>query len=235
VCGQSVSPLSSDRQLEQFQQSHQERCGRKPDPVGLYADVVADALSLPACPDQKTAYSVLEALRFGATRVLDMHMDDLQVLVVGYVDRDEVDGLLWDPMPGGSGLLDLVCERFEEVVQVAREVVDKCPSACDTSCVDCLQTFRNGFYHKHLDRKVASERLAAWGSAAVFTHAIPAVMPAGGPEGANQPVNEAERRLRHLLLAAGFEEGVRATAQAGQGHRDDDAGRHLQGAAPRRR
>ena len=67
-------------------------------------NVVADALSLPACEDAKTAYSVLEALRFGATQVLDMHMDDLQVLVIGHVDREQVDGLLWDPMPGGSGV-----------------------------------------------------------------------------------------------------------------------------------
>lgn len=105
VCGQSLSPLSSDRQREQFEKTHEERCGRKPAPIGFYADVVADALSLPACPDQRTAYSVLEALRFAATRVLDMHMEDLQILVVGHVDRDDVDAILWDPMPGGSGLL----------------------------------------------------------------------------------------------------------------------------------
>src|SRR5436189_64315 len=83
-----------------------------------------DVLSLPACADQRTAYSVLEALRFAAARVLDMHLEDLQILVIGYVDRDEVDALLWDPMPGGSGLLDQICERFEEITQVAREVVE---------------------------------------------------------------------------------------------------------------
>jgi len=208
VCGQSVSPLSSDRQIEHFEQSHLERCGRKPEGVGFYADVVADVLSLPACPDHKTAYSVLEALRFGATRVLDMHMDDLQILVIGHVDREEVDALLWDPMPGGSGLLDLVCKRFGEIVQVARDIVEKCPSACETSCIDCLQTFRNAFYHKALDRKVASERLQAWGDTLAATHPIPAVQPTQEPAGSNQPVNQAEQRLRHLLKAAGFAEGV---------------------------
>ena len=40
-------------------------------------------------------------MRFAATRVLDMHMEDLQVLVIGHVERDEVDALLWDPMPWG--------------------------------------------------------------------------------------------------------------------------------------
>ncbi|MBM3465356.1 MAG: DUF1998 domain-containing protein [Armatimonadetes bacterium] len=209
VCGQSVSPLSSERQREQFDESHQERCGRKVAPVGFYADVVADTLSLPACPDQRTAYSVLEALRFAATRVLDMHMEDLQILVIGHVDRDEVDALLWDPMPGGSGLLDQLCRRFEEVVSVAREVVVTCPSLCETSCVDCLQTFRNGYYHRHLDRKVAQERLEAWGLRLVVTHQIQAKQPSKAPAEGTHPVNEAERRLRHLLLAAGFEEGIR--------------------------
>ena len=102
VCGQSVSPLSSERQLDEFRTAHAERCGRPPEAVGFYADVMADALSLPACDDATTAYSVLEALRFGAARVLDMHMDDLQILVIGHVERSDVDAVLWDPMPGDS-------------------------------------------------------------------------------------------------------------------------------------
>jgi ATP-dependent helicase YprA (DUF1998 family)/SOS-response transcriptional repressor LexA len=209
VCGQSVSPLSSDRQRGQFEQAHLERCGRSVDPIGFYAVVVADTISLPACPDQATAYSVLEALRFGATRVLDMHMEDLQILVIGHVDRDEVDALLWDPMPGGSGLLDQICRRFDEIATVAREVVEKCPSACETACIDCLQTFGNGYYHKHLNRKKALEKLAAWGSGLTLSHEIPAKQPSREPAEGAHPVNNSERKLRHLLLAAGFEEGSR--------------------------
>ncbi len=209
ICGQSVSPLSSEKQLQHFQESHLERCSRKPDPVGFYADVVADVLSLPACPDQATAYSVLEALRFGATRVLDMHPEDLQILVIGHVDRDDVDALLWDPMPGGSGLLDQICGRFDEIVGVAREVVSNCPSACETSCIDCLQTFRNSYYHKHLNRKLALECFEAWGSRIRKDHDIPPMQPSQEPREGSHPVNEGERKLRHLLQAAGFEEGIR--------------------------
>jgi hypothetical protein len=209
VCGQSVSPLSSDRQRQQFEATHEERCGRKVVSIGFYADVVADALTLPGCPDQKTAYSVLEALRMAAAQVLDMTMEDLQILVLGHVDRDEVDAVLWDPMPGGSGLLDQICGRFAEIVEVAKEIVDDCPSACEASCVDCLQRFRNGFYHKHLDRHLALEKLSAWGDRLAATHDIPAKQPSQAPAEGTHPVNEAERRLRHLLLAAGFEEGIR--------------------------
>ena len=209
VCGQSVSPLSSDRQREHFEQNHQERCGKPIVPLGFYADVVADVLSLPACPDQTTAYSVLETLRFAAARVLDMHLDDLLILVIGHVDREDVDALLWDPMPGGSGLLDQFCERFEEIAAVAQEVVESCPAACEKSCIDCLQTFRNSYYHKYLDRKAAQERLIAWGTRLTASHEIPAKQPSKEPDEGSHPVNESERRLRHLLLAAGFAEGIR--------------------------
>jgi SOS-response transcriptional repressor LexA len=207
VCGQSISPLSSDIQHEHFNKNHEERCGRKVMPIGFYADVVADALTLPSCTDQKTAYSVLETLRMAAVQVLDMTMEDLQVLVLGHVDRDEVDAVLWDPMPGGSGLLDQICGRFSEIVSAAKVIVEGCPSVCEASCIDCLQTFRNSFYHKHLDRILAHEKLDIWGDGLTFSHDIPSKQPSQESSGNPLPVNEAERRLRALLLSAGFVEG----------------------------
>ena len=208
VCGQSVSPLSSERQQREFGKSHLERCGRPVNRIGFHADVTADVLSLPSLPESTTAYSVLETLRFGAAQVLDMHLDDLQILVVGQVDRPQVDALLWDPMPGGSGLLDQLVERFDEVVRAAEAVVDGCASACGHSCIDCLQTFRNSYYHQHLDRHAALESLREWGYRLSLSHPVPAATPAG-KEPSGQPVNEAERRLQRLLAAAGFDEGVR--------------------------
>ena len=209
VCGQSVSPLSSERQREEFRAAHAERCGRAPETIGFYADVTADALSLPECDNATTAYSVLEAMRFGAARVLDMHMDDLQILVIGHVERDDVDAMLWDPMPGGSGLLDQLCERFGEIVTAALEVVENCPAVCGSSCIDCLQTFRNAYYHRFLERAVAKERIEEWGRSLSVDHAIPPLQPATSPGENAVPVNDAEVKLRHLLRAAGFGEGAR--------------------------
>ncbi|MDE2795484.1 MAG: DEAD/DEAH box helicase [Gemmatimonadota bacterium] len=209
ICGQSVSPLSSEAQRESFRKSHEERCGRKPGRVGFYADIAADVLSLPECANPTQAYSVLEALRIGATRILDMHMEDLQILVIGEIGNDVVQGLLWDPMPGGSGLLDRLRERFSEVVEVAREVVEGCEGACDSSCIDCLQTFRNSYYHNRLDRRVALDALKEWRQGLVFQHDIPPKQSASSPSGDAVPVNQAETKLRHLLLRAGFGEGVR--------------------------
>ena len=181
VCGQSVSPLSSDRQLQHFHTFHAEHCHQEPTSIGFYADVTADVLSLPNCENAVTAYSVLEALRFAAARVLDMHLEDLQILVIGHTERNDVDALLWDPMPGGSGLLDRLCERFADVVEIAWEVVNNCPSECNSSCIDCLQTFRNAYYHTCLDRHLAGQRIDTWGRRLAFDHDIPPKQPPTPP------------------------------------------------------
>lgn len=46
ICGYSVSPLASERQLQTFREGHQQRCEKEPSNIGFYADVVADALTL---------------------------------------------------------------------------------------------------------------------------------------------------------------------------------------------
>ena len=209
VCGQSLSPFAAGLALKKWREDHAERCGREPRNLGFYADVVADAFSLPGCPDAETAYGVLESLRLGATERLDMHREDLQILVIGSVDTNEKDAILWDPMPGGSGLLDRLRDRFAEIVPVARRIVENCPSRCDSSCVDCLQSFRNAYYHRYLNRKTALRCFEEWGAALRFDHALPPRAPTPTPDERAVPMNWAETRLRHLLDAAGFPEGVR--------------------------
>ncbi len=66
---------------------------------------------------------MLEALRAGMTQVLEMEREDLHVLVIGRVGEAAVDGLLYDPMPGGSGLLEQMLARWPEVVAAARAEV----------------------------------------------------------------------------------------------------------------
>ena len=82
---------------------------------------------------------------------------------------------------GGSGLLEQICARFEEIAAIALEVVSHCPAVCESSCIDCLHTFRNGYYHKFLDRKLAEEHLKAWGLRLVASHEIPAKQPSREP------------------------------------------------------
>lgn len=202
VCGQSRSPLASQADLNQFMTDHRERCGRPVANTGFYADVTADALAIRGCMDREEAYSVAEALRRGAAEILEMEVEDLQLITIGRPGSDQVDVLLYDPMPGGSGLLDQACARWPEVVAAAIASIDSCPSACARACVDCLFTFRNAFYHNHLNRHTALERLREWGDALRFTHEIPPALPSEGGNGV--PVNEAEATLRALLERAGF-------------------------------
>lgn len=207
VCGQSVSPYSSERQREDFENKHEERCARTPGNIAFHADLAVDTISLPACSDREEAYSLAEAIRFAATDLLEMELEDLQVLVIGHHDSECVDAYLYDPMPGGSGLLEQICQRFPEVVQTARELAANCPGLCDNSCIDCYQNYRNAFYHEHLNRHLMINRLNQLGSGLDPMHEIVARQPRASAPADEQPVNVAERKLRDMLLAAGFPEG----------------------------
>ena len=185
----------------------EDRTGKQVRKVGFYADIVADAITLPDCESTDEAYSVIEALRAGMRQVLEMERQDVLALVIPRPGDDRVDALLYDPMPGGSGLLQQALRRWDEVVATAEELLDACASACERSCIDCLQTFRNAYYHKHLDRHAALDRLRTWGCEIDFEHEIVPRIGAIEPRGAAQPVNVAEAKLKGLLDRAGFPSG----------------------------
>ena len=60
-------------------------------------------------------------------------------------------------------------------------------------------------YRQHLARG----RFLDWGRHLSVSHDIPAKHPTETPEENAVPVNDAEVKLRHLLIAAGFSEGIR--------------------------
>jgi len=207
VNGQSRSPFASQTELGHFAENHLKNTGKTVESVGFYADTEADTLGLQDCPDRMEAYSVLEALRIGMSQILEMEREDLQILVVGHPGKDEVDALLYDPMAGGSGLIEQACERWDEVVSTAIELLEACASACEDSCIDCMRTFRNAFFHRYLDRHLAIEKIKEWGTSLHFSHEITPKLPAGKPKDDHQPVNLAEQKLRGMLERAGFPEG----------------------------
>ncbi len=208
VDGQSRSPLSSQRELDEFFDRHEERDGQRPGWVGFYTDAVADVLTLQECADATEAYSVLETLRIGMAQVLEMEREDLDVLVIAHPGAEGVDAVLFDPMPGGSGLIDQALARWPEVIAAGLASVATCPSACERSCIDCLQTFRNAFFHKQLDRSRAVDLLRACGDTVEMSHEIPERMPPVGQARGAMPVNEGEQILRDMLDRAGLAGGV---------------------------
>ena len=152
--------------------------------------------------DREEAYSVMEALRLGAAEVLDMEVEDLQLLAIGQPGGRGLSLLVYDPMPGGSGLLDQMRDRWPEVTAAAKRVVADCPSLCQSACVDCLLHFRNSYYHRHLNRLTALDRLQKWGKSLDFTHDIPSRLPTQAAE--EVPVNDPELTLRAMLDRAGL-------------------------------
>lgn len=206
VCGQSRSPFSSQAERDAFEKEHLERCGKPVQPTGFFADIVADALTIPDCDNPEQAYSLGEAVRAGAADVLDMDREDLDILVIRRPGVPLCDALLFDPMPGGSGLLEQLCNRFSAVHASALRIVEACPSVCERSCIDCLHTFRNAFFHRHLDRHAAVTSLKQLGPSLVGEHEIPARLPQATPTGDAMPVNRAESHLRNLIKRAGLPE-----------------------------
>jgi hypothetical protein len=144
----------------------------------------------------------MEALRIAGSEVLEMDPEDLQILVIGAPGSSLVDAMLYDPMPGGSGLLDQMLENWRSVVEAAVSVAEDCPSQCADACVDCLMNFRNSYYHPYLDRYVASTALRSWGGVLALSNEIPARLP--DKPVAAKSVNDAEEDLRAMLERAGL-------------------------------
>ena len=201
ACGQSLSPFSSHQAQEEFARLHLERCRHPVEPTGFYATVEVDALGLHEIEDRRVGFSVMEGLRMGAARVLDMEIEDLQLLAIGRAGEDRCDILLYDPMPGGSGLLEHLAERWGEVVDAALELLRDCPSACERSCIDCLQTYRNRFYHEFLDRHKAIEVLTATSGPLIEAHLIPEKLPSTATT-TGQSQTHIETRFKQLIAAA---------------------------------
>lgn len=203
ACGQSQSPFASQKSRDEFEKIHLERCGHQVQPTGFFADVEVDVLGLHGVQDRKMGFSFVEAIRMGAARVLDMEVEDLQLLALGQLGQETCDVLLYDPMPGGSGLLEHLAMRWPEVRTAALELLKQCPSACESSCIDCLQTFRNRFYHEHLDRHVASQVLKGGIGPLVEEHPIPENLPKTQAT-VGQPQTWIENRFKQFLSAAGL-------------------------------
>jgi hypothetical protein len=202
VCGQSRSPFASQAELDHFASDHRSRCGRAVTCVGFYSDVIADALTVQDCADLTEAYSVAETLRSAAAEQLQLDSGDLQLLVLRRAGGMSCDAVIYDPMTGGSGALELLLERWNEVYAAAVELVEHCPARCATACIECLLDYRNASYHPSLDRQRAADVLRGRGANLVATHDLAPLLPVATPD--EQPTNAPEARLRHLIERAGF-------------------------------
>ena len=126
-CGQTRSPFASPTELSSFRIDHQDRCGQEPQNLAFYADIVVDTLIIQDCPNREAAYSLAETIRMGAAQILEMEIDDLQIITFGQAGQETVDVALYDPMPGGSGLLEQILEAWIDIISQSLVIAHKCP------------------------------------------------------------------------------------------------------------
>ena len=122
-CGQSIRRWRRSP-IDELQDGHNERCGRKPDSIG-FADIVADSLTPPECAHGGVQCAGGDPHGHGAGA---RHApEDLLILVIGHVDRDEVDGVSGTDA-GRLGAVAAACRQFPDL-SGRRALVSGCPSA----------------------------------------------------------------------------------------------------------
>jgi hypothetical protein len=205
VCGAAKTPYAVPAEIAQFLKIHKERCGKEPSRLALSVQADVDMLQFHKVTDEATGINIGEALRTAATRLLDMGPDDLQLLLVQQAD-DTKDLLIYDPMPGGSGLLEQMLSRWNELMSTANSLLAGCTQGCETACYACLKTFRNQFYHPLLNRHKALELIGKLNHAPEAYRDIVQVFEEEAPE-TGTPSNTKEARLRTLLHDHHFPEG----------------------------
>jgi ATP-dependent helicase YprA (DUF1998 family)/very-short-patch-repair endonuclease len=198
VCGGVRSPFDSDEAYQRFEETHKKRCGKPPGMYALQVEAEVDGLLFPALEDQADAVNLGEALILAANHILEMNRDDLL-----WVEMPQADGkwqlFVYDPMPGGSGLLQQVIERWTEIVEAGRRLMSSCIGACPKSCQDCLRTYYNQVHHDILDRHRSVRVLDAHGKAPELLNTIPAAverLPAGKVDETNLGEKALEARLK---------------------------------------
>src|SRR5207302_8903643 len=130
------------------------RCGKVPESIAVTTDSHVDGILFQGLQDREAAVNLGEALRIGAAQVLEMESQDLQLLLLPQ-SNGGYHLFLYDPMPGGSGLLLQLLDQWGTIRDAAIQSLGACESCCKKSCYNCMRTYRNVFYHDLLDRHSA--------------------------------------------------------------------------------
>ncbi len=200
VCGGTRSPYASEKEIEDFKKYHLKSCGKEPGWYAITSDATVDGILLKNLTSYADAVNLAEALRIGANQTLEMNPEDLQILILPQ-GAEEWDIFLYDHMVGGSGLLNQLIGRWQEIIKAADALL-KCPNSCEKSCYVCMRSFYNMHYHDHLDRKRAIDLLLEYDHSPQKQHDILPKNREERPSG--QSTNLGESRLRQILLDHGF-------------------------------
>lgn len=106
----------------------------------------------------------VESLAFGLQRglctAIDVETSDIGVSWRWLTKRSDgasVEIILYDHSPGGAGFVKEGFDNWQQVVEQAHEMCDRC--RCERACYDCLKDYGNQSYHEKLTRLSVSEFL----------------------------------------------------------------------------
>ncbi|MFH0988478.1 MAG: DEAD/DEAH box helicase [bacterium] len=203
VCGATRSPYASNVELTSFKELHKDRCGREPGQMVISAEDLVDGILLRGFENGVDAYNMGEAIVVGASRILEMERNDLGVLVIGEADGSS-SLFVYDPMPGGSGILNQIIESWQDILAAALDGLHNCPSNCESSCYDCLRTYYNSYYQKFLDRHKAASQVELYLHPLGFERDLGSADEKQASTDGGIPTNIGEKSLNEMLENEGF-------------------------------
>lgn len=105
------------------------------------------------------AKSLTYALLEGASEGLQIAHDDIDVVSLPS-SNTEVRLALVDAVPAGAGFAKLIADNVNKVFDTAFERVSRCECGLESSCYQCLRSFRNQRDHDLIERGLALDALS---------------------------------------------------------------------------
>ena len=172
-CGRHMPYEPSDsahqKQVRQWRDHHVRFCRGEPVRLVIAHRFQADVLvlSLPGREDARvigrrtlspTVVTVAEALRAGASRLLQLEPEELGVFVRRPLPATGVEQIVfYETVPGGAGYLEEMAERLPDVAHEAKEALYG--HSCAKACYLCLKHYRNQGWHHLLDKDLVRDTL----------------------------------------------------------------------------
>ncbi|MCD6396041.1 MAG: DUF1998 domain-containing protein, partial [Spirochaetaceae bacterium] len=203
VCGAVRSPMSSDAELNHFYEFHKKRCGVVPSFYALTAEDKVDGILIQDLESNSIAVNLSESIIIAASQLLEMERNDLHSIVLPGQD-DNYSAFIYDPMPGGSGLVNQIIDRWQEVVKTGIDILNDCPNSCESSCYACMRTYYNVYMHELLDRSEAIKSLNSYNDNLKYEYKLDAKESVEDIPPENRGANKGERSLVDILEHFGF-------------------------------
>jgi ATP-dependent helicase YprA (DUF1998 family) len=114
-------------------------------------------------PAGRAAWHSLGAAMVRAASIhLQIDPDELAVGIRAWPRRQRLHAevFLYDTLPNGAGYAQECVEEIQGILDVARELCERCPSGCDAACYECLLDYTNQPLHRYLNRYLSADLLA---------------------------------------------------------------------------